>query len=209
MLSWWVCSCCWPKETSSDKIMSFMFFAWCYLKECIVSWTFSCLLLKLDKVKNSCYCHKLFMFRLLPKFFHICWNSIQLMCDNFWSRMWEVTFDLAYNSSYDNSFNNIWIWWGFMTTHCTPVNIHCILQTAQSLVLYHCIVIILTIFQETLEAIQRLSTCLDVQPSAFSYAGIKDKKAVTTQHVVVRGISPEQWVLFIYLIAQLGGWCVC
>ncbi|KAK2566725.1 Pseudouridylate synthase PUS7L [Acropora cervicornis] len=46
--------------------------------------------------------------------------------------------------------------------------------------------------KETLEAIQRLSTCLDVQPSAFSYAGIKDKKAVTTQHVVVRGISPEQ-----------------
>ena len=80
----------------------------------------------------------------------------------------------------------------FPSTHCAPVHIHCILQTAQSLVLCHCIVIIFTIFQETLEAIQRLSTCLDVQPSAFSYAGIKDKKAVTTQHVVVRGISPEQ-----------------
>ena len=74
--------------------------------------------------------------------------------------------------------------------HCIVI----ILQTAESLVLYHCIhsVIIFTIFQETLEAIQRLSTCLDVQPLAFSYAGIKDKKAVTTQHVVVRGISPEQ-----------------
>ena len=25
LLSWWVCSCCWPKETSAVKIMSFMF----------------------------------------------------------------------------------------------------------------------------------------------------------------------------------------
>ena len=46
--------------------------------------------------------------------------------------------------------------------------------------------------QETLEAIQRLSACLNIQPSAFSYAGIKDKKAITTQYMVVRGVTPEQ-----------------
>ena len=46
--------------------------------------------------------------------------------------------------------------------------------------------------QETLEAIQRLSACLNIQPSAFSYAGIKDKKATTTQYMVVRGVTPEQ-----------------
>lgn len=45
---------------------------------------------------------------------------------------------------------------------------------------------------ETLEAVHRLSTCLNIQPSAFSYAGIKDKKAVTKQYMVVRGVSPEQ-----------------
>ncbi|XP_068732862.1 pseudouridylate synthase PUS7L-like isoform X3 [Montipora capricornis] len=45
---------------------------------------------------------------------------------------------------------------------------------------------------ETLEAIHRLSRCLDIQPSAFSYAGVKDKKAITTQHMVVRGVTPEQ-----------------
>ncbi|KAL9965388.1 hypothetical protein ACROYT_G029183 [Oculina patagonica] len=45
---------------------------------------------------------------------------------------------------------------------------------------------------ETLEAIQRLSACLNIQPSAFSYAGIKDKKAITKQYMVVRGVTPEQ-----------------
>ena len=52
-------------------------------------------------------------------------------------------------------------------------------------------VFLLTV-QETLEAIQRLSACLNIQPSAFSYAGIKDKKAITTQYMVVRGVTPEQ-----------------
>ncbi|KAJ7333037.1 pseudouridine synthase [Desmophyllum pertusum] len=46
--------------------------------------------------------------------------------------------------------------------------------------------------KETLEAIHRLSSCLNIQPSAFSYAGIKDKKAITKQNMVVRGITPEQ-----------------
>ena len=47
-------------------------------------------------------------------------------------------------------------------------------------------------FKETLEAIHRLSSCLNVQPSAFSYAGIKDKKAITKQYMVVKGVTPEQ-----------------
>ncbi|PFX26657.1 Pseudouridylate synthase 7-like protein [Stylophora pistillata] len=45
---------------------------------------------------------------------------------------------------------------------------------------------------ETLEAIHRLSSCLNIQPSAFSYAGIKDKKAITKQYMLVRGVTPEQ-----------------
>ena len=47
-------------------------------------------------------------------------------------------------------------------------------------------------FKETLEAIHRLSSCLNVQPSAFSFAGIKDKKAITKQYMVVKGVTPEQ-----------------
>jgi len=31
-----------------------------------------------------------------------------------------------------------------------------------------------------------------VQPSAFSYAGIKDKKAITKQYMVVKGVTPEK-----------------
>lgn len=54
------------------------------------------------------------------------------------------------------------------------------------------------LIKETLEAIHRLSMCLNVQPSAFSYAGIKDKKAVTKQSMVVRGVTPEQWVFYNY-----------
>ena len=46
--------------------------------------------------------------------------------------------------------------------------------------------------QETLEAIERLSRALGTHPSSFSFAGIKDKKAVTLQNVVVKGITPEQ-----------------
>ncbi|XP_056429940.1 pseudouridylate synthase PUS7L isoform X2 [Hyla sarda] len=45
---------------------------------------------------------------------------------------------------------------------------------------------------ETLEAISYLASSLGVLPSDFSYAGIKDKKAVTSQSVVVKKISPER-----------------
>ena len=57
--------------------------------------------------------------------------------------------------------------------------------------------------KETLEAVHRLSTCLNIQPSAFSYAGIKDKKAFTKQYMVVRGVSPEQWVIPVLLFFKI------
>ncbi|CAH2278006.1 pseudouridylate synthase 7 homolog isoform X1 [Pelobates cultripes] len=44
---------------------------------------------------------------------------------------------------------------------------------------------------ETLEAISYLSTLLGILPSDFSYAGIKDKKAITYQTMVVKKVSPE------------------
>ncbi|KAM4748582.1 pseudouridylate synthase PUS7L [Rhinophrynus dorsalis] len=45
---------------------------------------------------------------------------------------------------------------------------------------------------ETLEAINYLSCSLGVLPSDFSYAGIKDKKAITYQEMVVKKITPER-----------------
>ncbi|XP_056604383.1 pseudouridylate synthase PUS7L [Triplophysa dalaica] len=45
---------------------------------------------------------------------------------------------------------------------------------------------------ETLEAISYMAVVLGVLPSDFTYAGIKDKKAVTYQSMVVKKISPEQ-----------------
>lgn len=45
---------------------------------------------------------------------------------------------------------------------------------------------------ETLEAISYMAGVLGVLPSDFTYAGIKDKKAVTYQAMVVKKISPEQ-----------------
>lgn len=45
---------------------------------------------------------------------------------------------------------------------------------------------------ETLEAISYMAVVLDVLPSDFTYAGIKDKRAVTYQAMVVKKISPEQ-----------------
>lgn len=45
---------------------------------------------------------------------------------------------------------------------------------------------------ETLEAITYLSAELGVLPTDFSYAGIKDKKAVTYQSMVVRKVTPER-----------------
>ncbi|NWZ78357.1 PUS7L protein, partial [Poecile atricapillus] len=44
---------------------------------------------------------------------------------------------------------------------------------------------------ETLEAISLLAAELDVLPSDFSYTGIKDKKAITLQPMVVKKVTPE------------------
>ena len=48
--------------------------------------------------------------------------------------------------------------------------------------------------QETLVAVQRLSEALGCQLSQFSFAGIKDRKAVTVQNVVVKGITADRSV---------------
>ncbi|KFP79811.1 Pseudouridylate synthase 7 homolog-like, partial [Acanthisitta chloris] len=45
---------------------------------------------------------------------------------------------------------------------------------------------------ETLEAIGLLAAQLDVLPSDFSYTGIKDKKAITYQPMVVKKVTPER-----------------
>nr|DBA31179.1 TPA: hypothetical protein GDO54_007073 [Pyxicephalus adspersus] len=45
---------------------------------------------------------------------------------------------------------------------------------------------------ETLEAISYLSSVLGVLPSDFSYAGIKDKKAITYQSMVVKKVTPDR-----------------
>ncbi|XP_063998282.1 pseudouridylate synthase PUS7L [Pogoniulus pusillus] len=45
---------------------------------------------------------------------------------------------------------------------------------------------------ETLEAIGFLATELGVLPSDFSYTGIKDKKAITYQPMVVKKVAPER-----------------
>ncbi|XP_022098765.1 pseudouridylate synthase 7 homolog-like protein [Acanthaster planci] len=45
---------------------------------------------------------------------------------------------------------------------------------------------------ETLDALQRLARVLRVKPSDFSYAGVKDKKAITLQSVAVKGVSPDR-----------------
>ncbi|KAJ6656240.1 hypothetical protein lerEdw1_003968 [Lerista edwardsae] len=45
---------------------------------------------------------------------------------------------------------------------------------------------------ETLEAISYLSSKLGVLPSDFSYTGIKDKRAVTYQAMVVKKVSPQR-----------------
>ncbi|NWS17260.1 PUS7L protein, partial [Pachyramphus minor] len=45
---------------------------------------------------------------------------------------------------------------------------------------------------ETLEAIGLLAAELDVLPSDFSYSGIKDKKAITFQPMVVKKVTPER-----------------
>ncbi|KAM3926938.1 pseudouridylate synthase PUS7L [Leptodactylus fuscus] len=45
---------------------------------------------------------------------------------------------------------------------------------------------------ETMEAIGYMATSLGVLPSDFSYAGIKDKKAITYQAVVVKKVTPDR-----------------
>ncbi|KAJ8249997.1 hypothetical protein COCON_G00232130 [Conger conger] len=45
---------------------------------------------------------------------------------------------------------------------------------------------------ETLEAISYMAAMLGVLPSDFTYAGIKDKRALTHQSMVVKKISPER-----------------
>ncbi|KAF6732576.1 Pseudouridylate synthase 7-like protein [Oryzias melastigma] len=45
---------------------------------------------------------------------------------------------------------------------------------------------------ETLEAISHMASTLGVVPSDFTYAGIKDKRAVTHQSMVVKRVTPER-----------------
>lgn len=47
---------------------------------------------------------------------------------------------------------------------------------------------------ETLEAISFLAAELGVLPSDFSYTGIKDKKAITYQPMVVKKVTPERYL---------------
>ena len=43
-----------------------------------------------------------------------------------------------------------------------------------------------------LEALQKLGEVLDVPPSMFHVSGNKDKKAITSQEVTVRGVSADR-----------------
>lgn len=45
--------------------------------------------------------------------------------------------------------------------------------------------------KETLDALQMLAHLLQCSPASFQTSGIKDKRAVTTQEVTVKGVSPE------------------
>jgi tRNA(Glu) U13 pseudouridine synthase TruD len=45
--------------------------------------------------------------------------------------------------------------------------------------------------QEHFSTIERFSSFFKCKPSCFSYAGMKDKCAVTYQHMVVEGLSPS------------------
>ncbi|XP_034168942.2 pseudouridylate synthase PUS7L isoform X3 [Pangasianodon hypophthalmus] len=57
---------------------------------------------------------------------------------------------------------------------------------------------------ETLEAISYMAAVLGVLPSDFSYAGIKDKRAVTYQSMVVKKISPERLLAKAYMFERKG-----
>ena len=60
--------------------------------------------------------------------------------------------------------------------------------------------------QESLAAINLLSDLLNCQPSHFSVAGVKDKKAVTTQVMSVRGVDARRCVC---VCVGVGEGCVC
>ncbi|XP_077980150.1 pseudouridylate synthase PUS7L-like [Glandiceps talaboti] len=45
---------------------------------------------------------------------------------------------------------------------------------------------------ETLDAIQKIAMATNTHPSQVSYAGMKDKKAITTQAMVIRNVSPSR-----------------
>lgn len=45
---------------------------------------------------------------------------------------------------------------------------------------------------ETLEAISYMAAALGVLPSDFTYAGVKDKRAITHQSMVVKKISRQR-----------------
>ncbi|KAK2832625.1 hypothetical protein Q7C36_016087 [Tachysurus vachellii] len=57
---------------------------------------------------------------------------------------------------------------------------------------------------ETLEAISYMAAVLGVLPSDFSYAGIKDKRAITYQSMVVKKISPERLLEKAYMFERKG-----
>ncbi|XP_019634061.1 PREDICTED: LOW QUALITY PROTEIN: pseudouridylate synthase 7 homolog-like protein [Branchiostoma belcheri] len=45
---------------------------------------------------------------------------------------------------------------------------------------------------ETLDVIQRLARCISAHPSDFSYAGVKDKRAITWQAMAARGVTSDR-----------------
>ncbi len=47
--------------------------------------------------------------------------------------------------------------------------------------------------QETLDALQKLGHLVGCSPALFQVSGIKDKRAVTTQEVSVKGVSAERY----------------
>ncbi|VDP70852.1 unnamed protein product [Echinostoma caproni] len=46
--------------------------------------------------------------------------------------------------------------------------------------------------KDTISAIQLLSRCLHIRPGSFAYAGTKDRRAITTQFVTLKGIDSHR-----------------
>ena len=65
--------------------------------------------------------------------------------------------------------------------------------------------------QETSVAVQRLSDAVCCQASQFSFAGMKDRRAVTVQHMVVRGVTADRSVCVCVCVrvCVVCVWCVC